>query len=88
MKSYTDVDLIKYFENKVVSFSTVDNTLALKEITLELMCNRLFVVGTIPVGATSNDWAINRPSAVAWDSVVDFMIFDSETQYQQLLNKS
>ncbi len=76
------------FAGKVVSFGTVEDTLAIKDISFNMQHGRLFVVGNIPKGATNNDWAINRPCAVAWDCITDYMIFDSEEQYADLLMKS
>lgn len=76
------------FEDKVVSFSTVDETLALKNIKLETIASRLFLTGEIPKGATRNDWAEGRSSAIAWDSVTDYIMFESENQYVELMRKS
>lgn len=76
------------FEGKVVSFSSSEDTLAIKDIKFKTLNGRLFVVGTIPKGATTNDWAAERPSAIAWDVVTDYMIFDSEEQYIELIAKS
>jgi len=76
------------FAGKVASFSTVDETLALKNIKLEIIANRMFITGEIPKGATQNDWAKDRPSAIVWESVTDYIIFDSEDQYVQLMKKS
>lgn len=76
------------FAGKVVSFGSVDDTLAIKNIKFSLQNERLFVVGEVPKGATNNDWAVGRPCAVAWDSVTDYMIFDSEQQYAESIAKS
>lgn len=76
------------FDGKVVSFSTANDTLAMKNIKFEVQKNRLFVAGVIPKSATTNDWAEGRPCAVAWDSVTDYMVFDSESQYVELIANS
>jgi hypothetical protein len=76
------------FTGKVVSFGSVDDTLAIKNISFKVQNDRLFVVGDVSKGATNNDWAIDRPCAVAWGSVTDYMIFDSEEQYAELIAKS
>ncbi|MEP3248084.1 MAG: hypothetical protein ABJN40_05800 [Sneathiella sp.] len=76
------------FDGKVVSFGSVDDTLAIKNIRFEYQNDRLFVLGIVPEGATDNDWAVNRPCAIAWDSVTDYMIFDSEAQYVELMAKT
>ncbi|MDG4597259.1 MAG: hypothetical protein P9F75_16485 [Candidatus Contendobacter sp.] len=76
------------FEGKVVSFSTDRDTLAMKNIEFRMQKNRLFVIGIVPESATRNDWAANRPCAIAWDSIVDYIVFDSEKQYIELIAKS
>lgn len=81
-------NIINNFEGKVVSFSTSEDTLAMKCIHLEMQNGRLFVVGEVPKGATKNDWAEGRQCAIAWDSVTDYMVFDSEHQYNELIEKS
>ena len=79
-------DLI--FEGKVVSFSTDRDTLAMKNIRFGIQKDRLFVLGEVPGNATKNDWAANRPCAIAWDSIVDYIVFDSEQQYIELITRS
>lgn len=76
------------FNGKVVSFSTLENTLAVKDIEFKILKKRLFIVGTIPRGATNNDWANGRNCAIAWDSVTDYIVFDSEQQYAELIARS
>jgi len=71
------------FSNKIVSLSTsADDSMTIREATFELIHDRLFVVGQISKGSTTNDWALGRPCAIAWSSVIDFMIFDTESQYE------
>jgi hypothetical protein len=77
-----------YFIGKVVSFSTSESTLAINNPKFEKQKNRLFVVGSVPKGATKNNWAESRPCAIAWDAVVDYMVFDSIEQYNESLLKS
>ena len=76
------------FKGKTVSFSTAESTLAIVEPTFETQGGRLFVVGTIPAKASTNDWAEGRLSAVAWDAVTDYIVFDSVDQYVELLKLS
>jgi hypothetical protein len=77
------------FYGKVVSFGTVSgDTLAIKNPIPVFQFERLFFVGVIPRNATTNDWAIEKKSAIAWDAVTDYIIFDSEEQYAELIDKS
>lgn len=66
------------FSGKCVSFSMEgeDSCNDLNDPEFENQCGRWFVVGTIPVGATTSDWAANRKGAVAWDKVTDYIVFE------------
>lgn len=81
-------DGVPNFSGKVVSFSTAESVLAMQDIRFEEQGGRLFVCGVIPEGVTPNEWAMNRPSAIAWDCVTDYIVFDSVTQYVEQLAKS
>jgi len=75
--------------NKIISLSTsADDSMTMKDVSFDLIHNRLFIVGQISNGSTTNDWALGRPCAIAWDSVIDFMIFDTESQYEEMINKA
>jgi len=77
------------FDGKVVSFGTKSGgTLAIKSPVPILQFERLFLVGAIPKNSTTNDWAVGKKSAIAWDSVTEYIIFDSEEQYAELIDKS
>jgi len=82
------IDNIPDFTEKTVSFNTADSVLALQNIRFEEQGKRLFVVGSVAQGSSTNDWAMNRPSAIAWDCITDYIIFDSNEQYIELLKKS
>ena len=44
---------------------------------------RLFLVGPVPHGASKNNWCDGLPSAVAWDQVTDYLVFDSAEHYAE-----
>ncbi len=73
------------FTNKVISFSSDESTLALFNPQFKNLADRLFVVGLIPKDGTTNDWAEGRNAAIAWDSISDFIEFESQEQYSELL---
>ncbi|MFK8029251.1 MAG: hypothetical protein AB8G18_03365 [Gammaproteobacteria bacterium] len=77
-----------WYAGKLVSFSTERDTLALKNISFEIRNGRTFVTGNVPAANTKNDWAIERPAGIAWDAVTDFIVFDSEDQFIELMAKS
>ncbi len=76
------------FTGKTVSFSTTSSTLAVENPHFEMQGDRLFVVGTVPKGASNSDWAIGVPCAVAWSAVEDYMVFESVQDYTKRLAKS
>lgn len=41
---------------------------------------RLFVIGRIPELA-GDDWVTNLTTAVAWDAVISYLVFDSREDY-------
>lgn len=79
---------IEIFAGKTVSFGTVDDNLAVKEIEFREMLGRVYVVGRVPKATTNNDWAEGKECAVAWDSVTDYIIFDSEDDYARSIENS
>jgi len=47
----------------------------------ETQGGRLFLVGTVRRGGSTNDWSGGVPRAVAWDQAFDYLVFDSAEQY-------
>ena len=88
MRNSEDMNIESDFDGKTVSFSTASDTLAVKNIRFVLQRERLFVVGEVPMGATNNDWAAGRQCAISWNSITDYIVFDSESQYIDLMAKS
>jgi hypothetical protein len=75
------------FTNKVVSVSIAgeDDGRCLECPRWETQGGRLFLVGAVPPGASKNDWCGGIPSAVAWDQVTDYLVFDSAEHYLECL---
>jgi len=76
------------FEGKVVSFSCGEDTLAMKSITFEMIEGKKCVIGKIPLSATTDDLAFNKVCGVSWDSVTDFIVFDTEQEYSNWIEAS
>ncbi|MEM1143657.1 MAG: hypothetical protein AAGI88_13840 [Pseudomonadota bacterium] len=49
---------------------------------------RLFLVGTVPEGATDSGWSTGHTGAVAWDQVSDYVLFEDLHAYQKAVSKS
>jgi len=77
------------FSNKLVSFSlaTDDHTYAINRPKIEIQLGRLFLVGTVPAGASAGDWSEGAVCAVAWDQVNNYLVFESAQHYAKALRK-
>ena len=75
------------FTNKVVSVSIAgeDDGRCLEHPSWEIQGGRLFLVGAVPRGGSTNDWCGGIPSAVAWEAVTDYLVFDSVEHYLERL---
>ncbi|MFN3168136.1 MAG: hypothetical protein ACE37H_13830 [Phycisphaeraceae bacterium] len=75
------------FSGKVVMFAigggTAVATYAIDNPRFEMQAGRLFVTGTQVYGSTADDWAGPVSTAVAWDAVEGYIVFDSAEQYQR-----
>jgi hypothetical protein len=47
---------------------------------------RVFLVGTVPSNASADNWMENLPCAIAWDSVQNYVVFESMEDFQTRLN--
>lgn len=54
----------------------------------DYQADRLFILGTIPAGASESDWSAGCKGAVAWDRVTEYVVFDSLEAYNAAVNKS
>jgi hypothetical protein len=77
------------FTRKVVSVSIAfeDDGRCVEHPRWELQGGRLFLVGTVPHGSSNNDWCGGIPSAVAWDQVTDYLVFNSAEHYASCVRR-
>ena len=80
-----DKNTVPDFSGKCVSFALIDESTCndINDPQFEYQGGRLFVVGTIPKGATTSDWAAGAQGAVAWDRVTDYIVFENEESYSK-----
>jgi len=79
-------DTLPNFAGKIVSLSTgSENALELESPVFRKMGRRMFVVGQVPSGATTDNWAAGLPCAIAWEAVTDYLVFDTPKQFQKLM---
>ncbi len=79
--------MIDDFQGKIVSFSAAGEILAIHNPKFLEIGGRLFLIGTIPNGATEKDSAAGNQCGVAWEDVSDFIIFETEQQYLSFMDK-
>lgn len=58
-----------------------EHNVVLQDATLENQAGKMFIVGVFAEGTTANDWAAGVRTAVAWDSVEQYLIFDTIDNY-------
>ncbi len=52
------------------------------------MGGRMFVVGEVPAGATVSGWTDGTVSGVAWDKVINYVVFESVKSYYAAISES
>jgi len=81
------MDLISFpdLHNKVVLVyirnRPLDDYVVLERVAFEIQGGKAFIVGAIAEGTTTNDWAAGVPTALSWDSVEQYLVFDSLEDY-------
>ena len=71
------------FDGKVVSVvcANEDTGQLIRSPHFEDQCGRVFIVGTVPEDASQDNWMEDLPCAIAWDTVQDYVVFDSMDDY-------
>lgn len=80
-------DALPDFSTKVVSlsFAGADDSQPIEHPRWETQGGRLFLVGTVPRGGSTRDWCEGIVTAVAWDQVSDYLVFDSADHFRERL---
>jgi len=75
------------FTTKVLSLSLIGEQWArvLVYPRWEVKAGRLFLVGEVPPGGSTNDWLAGLTDTVAWDQVNAYLTFDSPAHYAKRL---
>jgi hypothetical protein len=73
------------FSGKIVLIYLVNRTddynVVLQQARLENHAGKIFIVGEFAEGTTSGDWAAGVETAVSWDNVEQYLLFDSIEDY-------
>lgn len=78
------------FKGKVLSITIKDDTINrdLIDPHFENQAGRIFIIGTVPKGATESDWVEGCQNSVAWDRITDYYIFDNLDAYLKAIKIS
>ena len=78
------------FKGKVLSITIEDDTTNHDLINphFENQARRIFIIGTVPKGATESDWVEGCQCSVAWDKIIEYFIFDSLEAYSKAIKTS
>jgi len=58
-----------------------DHNVVLQSPTFEVQGGRVFLVGDFAEGTTANDWAAGVRTAISWENVEQYLLFDSIDDY-------
>jgi hypothetical protein len=62
-------------------------TFLVQDAAFEMQGGRLFVVGRVSEAYDKYVWAKGKPSAIAWDCVDYYIVFDSVEQYREEIQR-
>ena len=73
------------FSGKILSITIMDDDVSydLTDPHFEVQGGRLFIIGIVPKGATGSNWSAGATSAVAWERITDYYVFNSLDAYQR-----
>jgi hypothetical protein len=83
-------DYFPDFSGKCLSISIRDDSTShdVCDPHFEFQGERLFIIGTVPCGATASDWCENKTVAIAWDRVSEYYVFDDFKDYEKAVKNS
>jgi hypothetical protein len=58
-----------------------DYNVVMQHATLENQAGKIFIVGEFAEGTTASDWAAGIRTAVSWENVEQYLVFDSIEDY-------
>ncbi len=73
------------FTGKIVLIYLVnrsdDYNVVLQNASLENHAGKIFIIGEFAEGTTASDWAADIRTAVSWENVEQYLVFDSLEEY-------
>ena len=78
------------FKGKVLSI-TIENDTTNHDLIdphFENQAGRIFIIGTVPKGATESDWVEGCQCSIAWNRIIEYFTFDSLEAYSKAIKTS
>jgi hypothetical protein len=75
--------LLIYLSNR-----TSEETVVLENASFQIQGDKTFLVGRIAEGTTPNDWASGVNTAISWNSIEQYLVFDSLQDYMDRIARS
>jgi hypothetical protein len=80
-----DAMAVSDFSGKIILLYLADrpdeHNVVLQNAALEDQGGKVFIVGEFAESTSANDWAAGVQTAVAWDRVEQYLVFDSIEEY-------
>jgi len=73
---FTGKIVLIYLSNRSDEYNVV-----LQHAALENQAGKIFIVGEFAEGTTASDWAAGIRTAVSWDNVEQYLVFESLEEY-------
>jgi hypothetical protein len=73
-----------YFEGR----ANIADGAIIEDPRLERQAGRLFLMGRVPHGVNPGDWNGGLTSAIAWDAVAEYTVFDSIDEYRKRIDRA
>jgi len=65
-----------------------EHNAVLQKAHFENQGGRIFIVGEFAEGTTANDWASGVSTAIAWDQIEQYLVFDSLEDYFSRMSRA
>lgn len=67
---------------------TSEESVVLEDVSFQIQGDKIVMVGRIAEGTTPNDWASGITTAVSWDGIEQYLVFDSLQEYLDRVARS
>lgn len=65
-----------------------DDSVLLSDASFDVQGGKVFLVGQFAEGASANDWVAGIETALAWDCIEQYFLFDSIDDYMNRVSRA